>query len=74
MTMLEILNHVISNKTLQKLTLSKCVDKGILRTTGRLTMIKGSVYLSLESFHSDGKATQVNIPVNEAVVIFNCLY
>lgn len=64
----KILNFVMENKTLQKLTLSKCVDKNILRTVGRLSEIKGKLYLALESFYANGKTSQVNIPANE---VFN---
>lgn len=64
--MIDVLKFVIDNKILQKLTLSKCVDKNILRTTGRLTEIKGVIYLALETFHADGKATQKNIPLVDA--------
>ncbi len=64
--MLETLKFVIANKTLEKLTLSKCVDKNILRATGRLLEIKGAVYLALETFYTDGKAIQKNIPANDA--------
>ena len=56
--MKEILNYVIKNKTLQKLTLSKAADKNIIRTTGRLIEIKENLYLALESFLTDGKAIQ----------------
>lgn len=62
----DILCFVINNRILQKLTLSKCTDKEILRTTGRLTEIKGCVYLALETFYIDGKVLQKNIPFNEA--------
>jgi len=65
--MLETLRFVISNKILQRLTLSKSIDKNILRTTGRLTEIKGLLYLALETFYADGKATQKNIPATAAV-------
>lgn len=64
--MLETLEFVIANKILVKLTLSKCADKNILRTTGRLLEIKGEVYLALETFFADGKAIQKNIPANDA--------
>ncbi len=64
--MKQVLQQVIENKTLSKLTLSKCTDPSILRTTGRLIEIKGQLYIALESFHTDGKATQVNFPTNEA--------
>lgn len=60
------LQYVLENKLLQKLTLSKPVDKNILKTTGRLVEIKGKLYLALESFMADGKALQKNIPVDTA--------
>lgn len=62
----EILTYAIREQILTKLTLSKSVDKDVLRTTGRLTQIKGKVYLALESFLADGKAVQKNIPAHEA--------
>lgn len=64
--MKEVLTYAIDQQILTKLTLSKSVDKNILRTTGRLTKIKGKVYLALESFLADGKAVQKNIPAEEA--------
>ncbi len=65
--MKETLTFVINNKLLQKLVLSKCTDKQILRTTGRLIDIKGQVFLALESFYTDGKVLQKNIPFDRAV-------
>ena len=64
--MKEILSSVIENRMLQKLTLSKCVSKEILRTTGRLVEIKGSLYLALESYYENGKVLQKNIKAAEA--------
>lgn len=64
--MLETLRFVINKKILQKLTLSKCADKNIIRATGRLTEIKGVIYLALETFYADGKVLQKNIPSDEA--------
>ena len=64
--MKDILTYAIRERILTKLTLSKSVDSKILRTTGRLTQIKGQVYLALESFLADGKAVQKNIPAEEA--------
>lgn len=63
--MKEILSYVIESKTLQKLTLSKCTDDAILRTTGRLIEIKGEVHLALETFYANGKALQKNIPAHD---------
>lgn len=65
--MKEILTYVFENKILQKLTLSKYVNKEIIRTTGRLIEIKGKLHLALESFYNDGKAIQNNIPIDAAV-------
>lgn len=65
--MKEILTYAIQNQTLNKLTLSKCQDPTVLRTTGRLVQIKNSLYLTLESFLSDGKAVHKNIPIEQAV-------
>lgn len=64
--MKEILNFVTENKTLRKLTLSKCTDSNILRATGRLIEIKSVTYLALETFYADGKVQQKNIPAKEA--------
>ena len=64
--MKDILTHVIESRTLTKLTLSKCADSTVLRTTGRLIELKDGIYLALESFLSDGKAVQRNIPAAEA--------
>ena len=64
--MKEILTYVIENRILQKLTLSKPVSSSVLRATGRLIEIKGKLYLAIETFHSDGKAVQKNIPANDA--------
>lgn len=64
--MKNIVSYVIENKILKKLVLSKSTDKEIIRTTGRLIDIKGEVYLALESFMTDGKAIQENIPQKEA--------
>ena len=63
--MKEILSFVTENRTLRKLTLSKCVDSNIQRTIGRLIEIKGVPYLALETFYADGKVQQKNIPVSE---------
>ena len=65
--MKEILSHVINNQTLTKLTLSKCQDSTILHTTGRLVLLKGKLFLALESFLADGKAIHQNIPAEQAV-------
>ena len=65
--MKDILTYVIENRTLTKLTLSKCINSTILRTSGRLFEQKGVLYLTLESFLSDGKAIHKNIPADKAV-------
>lgn len=62
----EILAFVLENQMLTKLTLSKPADKTVVRTTGRLTKVKGQVYLALERFYEGGKTAQENIPVENA--------
>ena len=64
--MKELLTYIFQNQTLTGLTLSKCADTAILRTTGRLVKLKGAVHLALETFLSDGKAVHKNIPVEQA--------
>ena len=71
--MRKTVSYVIENRILKKLVLSKSVDKNIIRTTGRLIEIKGEIYLALESFMSDGKAIQKNIPEKEAAIIIEKL-
>ncbi len=64
--MKEILTYVIENKVLQKLTLSKPADKNVLRATGRLIALKDGIFLALETYTTDGKALQTNIPALQA--------
>ena len=71
--MIGILKYVIDNKILQKLTLSKCSDANIIRTTGRLIEIKSNLFLALESFYTDGKVLQKNIPAVEAPEVLSSL-
>ena len=71
MLMNNVLQYVIENKYLQKLILSKCADRNVLKTTGRLVEIKGTLYLALESFMADGKALQKNIPADTAAAVIS---
>ena len=64
--MKQVLSYVIENRILTKLTLSKPTDEKIIRATGRLTQIKGEIYLTLERFCTDGKAIHQNIPADQA--------
>lgn len=64
--MREILEYIMENGTLKKLTLSRSTDKSIIRTVGRLIEIKGKTYVALESFYTDGKAVQVNYETEKA--------
>lgn len=67
--MKEVLSYVIEHKILTKLTLSKPADAKIIRATGRLTQIKGELYLTLERFCTDGKAIHQNIPAGQAAQV-----
>ena len=71
--MKKLLTYIFENKTLTGMTLSKCQDAAILRTTGRLVKIKDGVFLALESFLSDGKAVHKNIPLSEAADVLSDL-
>ncbi|MBE6671646.1 MAG: SAM-dependent methyltransferase [Ruminococcaceae bacterium] len=71
--MKQILSCVINDKILTKLTLSKSVDKSVIRSTGRLIEIKGKLYIALETFLTDGKAVQKNIPADEAAEVISKL-
>ncbi len=64
--MKEIIEFAIKNRTLKKLVLSKSVDKNVLKTVGRLSQIKGELYLALEFFYADGKTFQKNISAENA--------
>ena len=64
--MKNLLTYIFENQTLTGLTLSKCEDQTVLRTTGRLVKLKGGVFLALESFLTDGKAVHKNIPIRDA--------
>ena len=71
--MKEILSQVIENKSLTKLSLSKSCDPAIIRTTGRLTEMKGQLYVTLERFYTDGKARHENIPAEKAAQVLSDL-
>ena len=62
----KLFTHIFEHQTLTGLTLSKCQDPTILRTTGRLVKLKDGIYLALESFLSDGKAVHKNVPLSQA--------
>ena len=64
--MKKILTYTIENRILKKITLSKCVDTEIIRTTGRLVEMKGKLHLALESFYANGKTKQTNILAESA--------
>lgn len=71
--MQDVLTYLFQNKALSKLTLSKPVDKAILRTAGRLIELKGTAHLALETFYTDGKTSQKNIPLDDAVTCLTAL-
>lgn len=71
--MKEILSYVINHKILTKITLSKPSNNNILRTAGRLTEMKGQLYLSLETFYTDGKTAQINLPTKDAITFITDL-
>ena len=52
---------------LRKLVCSKPEEEGVLRATGRVCRLHGALYLQLETFHTDGKATHVNLPMDDTL-------
>ena len=52
---------------LRKLVCSKPEEEGVLRATGRVCQLHGALYLQLETFHTDGKATHVNLPMDDTL-------
>jgi len=63
--MREIINGVITEKTLKKIIFSKPSDKSVVKTTGVLYEKSGEVYLQLETFMTDGKAIHTNAALGE---------
>ena len=72
--MKEILSYVIENKTLEKIILSKSVNKEILKAKCRLVEIKNKLCLQVETFYSDNKVFQKNIDSNNAVEYLENLF
>ncbi|MBR6513502.1 MAG: SAM-dependent methyltransferase [Clostridia bacterium] len=64
--MLELFKSVIEKGILKKIILSKPADKKILKSVATLVNMKGELYLQIETFTSDGKATHRNIKVSDA--------
>lgn len=65
-TLAQILHKAISGGMLQKLILSRPVDRTVKRAEGRLFDKKGERFLQLETFFRDGKARHENIPAEKA--------
>lgn len=69
MTLNEILERSITERTLKKLVLSRAADKSVRRCEGRLVKLGGEVYLQLETFHADGKATHQNLRAEAEAIV-----
>lgn len=57
------LTELLASRQLRKLILSRPGRGDILRTEGRLFENKREIFLQLETFHKDGKATHRNLPL-----------
>ena len=57
---------LLSDGALRKLVLSRPSDPSILRSEGHLFEKQGELYLQIETFHADGKATHANFPASLA--------
>ncbi|MBQ3183033.1 MAG: SAM-dependent methyltransferase [Clostridia bacterium] len=64
--MLELFKSVIEKGILKKIILSKPADKKILKSVATLIKIKEELYLQIETFTTDGKATHRNIKATDA--------
>lgn len=64
--MLELFKSTIEKRILKKIILSKPTDKNIIKSTASLLTLKGELYLQIETFTKDGKATHRNISAAEA--------
>ena len=69
----DALHHLLGEKQLKKLTMSRPDDKTILRSEGHLFEKKGVCHLQIETFHTDGKATHVNYPLQTEAEIDACV-
>lgn len=56
------------NGIFRKLVCSKPDDAGVLRATGRALTLRGALCLQLETFHTDGKATHENLPMDDSLL------
>lgn len=64
--MQNIFDNAISKRILKKIVLSKPVNKTITKSVAKLITMKNELYLQIETFHADGKATQRNIKATDA--------
>lgn len=64
--MLELFKSVIEKGILKKIILSKPADKKILKSVATLIKIKDELYLQIETFTADGKASHKNVKAAEA--------
>ena len=64
--MLELFKSVIEKGILKKIILSKPADKKILKSVAALIKIKDELYLQIETFTADGKASHKNVKAAEA--------
>lgn len=58
----KIIREALTAKIVNKIVFSRPKSKEIKKSQGRIVEIKGIRYLQLESFYTDGKARQVNLP------------
>lgn len=63
----QLLSRALDERSLKKIILSRPRNPAVLRTEGRLIVLKGQTVLQLESFMADGKALHRNLPLSEAV-------
>ncbi|MBE6574347.1 MAG: SAM-dependent methyltransferase [Ruminococcaceae bacterium] len=64
--MQNIFDNAISKRILKKIVLSKPINKAVTKSVAKLITMKDELYLQIETFHTDGKATQKNIKASDA--------
>ncbi len=63
----KIIREALTEKIVNKIIFSRPRSKEIKKSQGRIVEIRGIRYLQLESFYTDGKARQINLPEDPGI-------
>ena len=64
-----LLEKILEAKALTRLVCSRSKDRSVEKVSGRIIELRGLRTLQLETFTSDGKARQKNLPENTALPV-----